>query len=551
MATSTSWAQDVIICNLCENSALRFCNSCQTDLCLDCVGKHLHEFESLSHDIVPFQHRKIRLVLPECEFHPGQRCEVHCQQCQTPVCVKCFTGNHKGHDVVELEEILEKKKEIIRKEKQKTEANILSKYQTRDDNIKTQILKVNAEFAKMKTNMERLRKLWHQEVDDIFDKANNLINSWRDIKISSSSTLQTQIKNKIPEVKQALKHQTEVLKSNDASRIYDFKSNLEELKEIPEVDDVTCLSLIEKTEQGQELQIEIEEFRATLSQKCPSIRADHAFYHSTKQLLDEAEIIFTIPVVCNKLRNVVCVGLDEAWITGYDESIKRVDVKGSVKETVATKAIWPYIALTEQGELLSTNMYSGTVDIVKQGGIDTFITPPQGWAARRLCCTRSGDVLVHVQVRTGNKNKLLRYRGQHISQEIDTDFNKKPIFSEGFYFLMITENSNGDICVSDRNAETVTVVDMTGRVRFRYDGTSAGIKNPFGPTGIVTDSLSQIIVSDSNNDCLHIIDQNGKFLNCVDNCGLQSPWGLSVDSEGRLWVALNGGNVIKVIKYIK
>ncbi|XP_078341430.1 uncharacterized protein LOC144617500 isoform X2 [Crassostrea virginica] len=397
MATSTSWAQDVIICNLCENPALRFCNSCQTDLCLDCVGKHLHEFESLSHDIVPFQHRKIRLVLPECKFHSGQRCEAHCQQCHTPVCLKCFTGNHKGHDIVELAEIVEQKKEMIRKEVQDTEANILPKYQTRDDTIKAQISKVNAEFDTMKTNMERHRKIWHQEVDDIFDKANNLINSWKDIKISSLSTLQTQIKNKIPEVKQALKNQTEVLKSNDASRIYDFKSNLEELKEIPEVDDVTCLSLIEKTEQGQELQIEIEEFRATLSQKCPSIRADDASYHSTKQLLDEAEIIFTIPVVCDKLRNVVCVGTDEAYISGQAKSIKRVDIKGSVKETVAIRTIWPYITLTEQGELLFTNRSSGIVDIVKQGGIETYITPPQGWAAHRLCCTRSGDVLVHVQ----------------------------------------------------------------------------------------------------------------------------------------------------------
>ena len=119
------------------------------------------------------------------------------------------------------------------------------------------------------------------------------------------------------------------------------------------------------------------------------------------------------------------------------------------------------------------------------------------------------------------------------------------------YFLMITENSKGDICVSDRNAETVTVVDRTGRVRFRYDGTTAGIKKSFGPTGIVTDSLSQIIVSDYNNDCLHILDQNGKFLKCVDNCGLHKPWGLSVDSEGRLWVALAGENAIKVIKYLK
>ena len=178
------------------------------------------------------------------------------------------------------------------------------------------------------------------------------------------------------------------------------------------------------------------------------------------------------------------------------------------------------------------------------------LSPRQrGWAARRLCCTKSGDLLVNVNKR--KKNKILRYRGQNILQEIDTDLNKKPIFSEGNYFLMITENNNGDTCVSDRNANTVTVVDRTGRVRFRYDGTPVEKKNFFGPAGIVTDALGHIIVSDYKNDCLHIIDQNGKFLKCVDNCGLQKPWGLSVDSEGRLWVALAAKDAIKVIKYLK
>ena len=80
------------------------------------------------------------------------------------------------------------------------------------------------------------------------------------------------------------------------------------------------------------------------------------------------------------------------------------------------------------------------------------------------------------------------------------------------------------------------VVDMEGRVRFRYDGKPAKRGMPFDPRGIVTDDLSQIIVGDFNNDCLHILDKNGHLLRCVDNCGLEEPNGLSLDSEGKLWV---------------
>ena len=114
----------------------------------------------------------------------------------------------------------------------------------------------------------------------------------------------------------------------------------------------------------------------------------------------------------------------------------------------------------------------------------------------------------------------------------------------------MSENNNGDVCVSDINADAVVVVDKTGRVRFRYDGTPARREKSFGPRGIVTDTLSQIIVADYINDCLHILDQNGQFLRCVDDCGLEKPNNLSVDSEGRLWVGCDKGE-IKVIKYLE
>nr|XP_022310928.1 tripartite motif-containing protein 2-like [Crassostrea virginica] len=114
----------------------------------------------------------------------------------------------------------------------------------------------------------------------------------------------------------------------------------------------------------------------------------------------------------------------------------------------------------------------------------------------------------------------------------------------------MSENNNGDVCVSDVYANIVVVVDQTGRVRFRYDGTPDRREMSFGCRGIVTDALSQIIVTDINNNCLHILDQNGKFLRFVD-CGLLYPLGLSVDSEGRLWVGSWKSGEIKVIEYLQ
>jgi hypothetical protein len=135
-----------------------------------------------------------------------------------------------------------------------------------------------------------------------------------------------------------------------------------------------------------------------------------------------------------------------------------------------------------------------------------------------------------------------------VTQEIDRDENGQPIYTGTLY---VEENNNGDVCASDSNAKIVVVVNKSGRVRFRYDGTPARRKKSFDPLYIVTNSMSQIIVADINNACLHILDQNGQFLKCVDNCGLDSPYGLSVDSEGRLWVGLQKSGEVKVIQYMK
>ena len=134
-------------------------------------------------------------------------------------------------------------------------------------------------------------------------------------------------------------------------------------------------------------------------------------------------------------------------------------------------------------------------------------------------------------------------------QTIDNDEYGNPIFKEGRYTLFLTENNNGDICVTDLNKQIVIVLDKTGRVRFQYDGTPA-MKENFNPRCIVTDSLGHIIVADIGNNCLHILSQDRQFIRCISNCGLAKPYGLSLDKKERLWVGLQTGQ-IKVIQYLQ
>nr|XP_022312185.1 uncharacterized protein LOC111117376 [Crassostrea virginica]XP_022312186.1 uncharacterized protein LOC111117376 [Crassostrea virginica] len=271
------------------------------------------------------------------------------------------------------------------------------------------------------------------------------------------------------------------------------------------------------------------------------------------KLIDKIRVIATIPTNYRPLFGVACVGEAEAWIYGLNETITRIDIHGAVKDTVTTTCLhWINgISVTRGIELMYSDYSNRTVNIVRDGKSQTLITTPQGWKPGGLCCTRSGDILVQVYTGGGPqiKNKIIRYQGQNIKDDNDGQGNS--IFKDGKYSLYMSENNNGDVCVSDLNADTVVVVDKRGRVRFRYDGTPARREKSFDPRGIITDALSQIIVVDCNNNCLHILDQNGQFLRCVDVCGLKGPSGLSVDSEGRLWVGSWNSGEIKVIEYLQ
>jgi sugar lactone lactonase YvrE len=151
-------------------------------------------------------------------------------------------------------------------------------------------------------------------------------------------------------------------------------------------------------------------------------------------------------------------------------------------------------------------------------------------------------------------NKIVRYQGQRVIQEIDKDERGIPIFYKGGCVAFVSENNNGDIVASDTNADTVVVVDRTGKVRFRYGGKPPKFfsrpSEPFSPRQTVTDPVGHIIVADWRKNRLHILGQNGRFLRCVDS-GLSRPVGLSVDSEGRLWVGQIESGEVKVIQYMK
>ncbi|XP_061186777.1 tripartite motif-containing protein 2-like [Saccostrea echinata] len=551
MATPISWAQEIITCDLCDNSTQQFCNRCQVSLCGDCVSKHVDKHLSLEHHIVPFKNRKIQPVFPECEFHPNQRCEAYCHKCDVPVCIKCVITSHNGHSVRDMPNIFNDKKKEIQQETQEIETSVIPNYKKKNEERESDITLSMEKYIELEKETEKHRTIWHQEVDSIFNKLRSLIISMRDNHLAVLKSHQSKLRNMIPEILQTLQQNKEIMKSNKVSEVTNHKSKLTEYKNNLSDTDVLIPSLKSKTVQGREFSIELGECKATLTQLSLSSLKEKVSYFSTRELLDRARVIATIPTRVKPLHRVASVGTDKAWVSGLDRIIKCFDIYGSVHENVVlSQQIHPNdISVTIQGELVYSNSENRTVNIVRHGRTEILIKTPQEWTPEGLNCTNSGKILVTLY--NGQQRKISCYQEQIVKQEIFSDENGKAIFANGKLMPFVAENNNGDICVSDINAKTVVVVDNTGKVRFRYNGRPARRKKGFAPRKIVTDSMSQIIVADYSNECLHILDQDGQFLNCVDRCGIPKPCGLSVDREGRLWVGLLEKGELKVIQYMR
>ncbi|XP_062613777.1 uncharacterized protein LOC134275509 [Saccostrea cucullata] len=273
---------------------------------------------------------------------------------------------------------------------------------------------------------------------------------------------------------------------------------------------------------------------------------------STKQIiLEEPELITTINTGYEKLRNVTCLSEEEIWTSGEVSDMKCFNIQGILIKTDKIKSRdWPCdIAVTGDGGLVYSDGTRKTVNKVKNGQTEEMISL-WDWSPSNICITSSGDLLVTMFSDDKTQSKVVCYSGSTKKQTIQFDEEDKPLYSENGYIKYISENRNLDICVADCGAGAVVVVNQAGKLRFRYTGHPSTTKNkPFKPFGITTDSQSQILTADFNNNCIHILDQDGQFICYIDNCDLWIPYGLCV-YKNNLFVAELRGKV-KKIKYLE
>ena len=545
-------------CNICEAAAAKFnCNTCGDALCATCKGYHLKSKGTKHHKIVPYAEKLNPKYLAGliCPKHQTRGPKFWCDTCDVPICDLCITSNeHKGHEYSDITATLSKRRDAMLAEMKTIRDQTIEEW----EEVFTQANMITANFENnidvISKELVARAKEMHKQVDDILATSQKTL---QEIKASGLEKLQQQekyLEAKLSQMKEDVERYENQLRDVDPNVLLRFNHDPVQSKgkSKPPGLETASQPVFNK---GQINITALQNMFGTLSpQAIPQKSGDLAKKPPTgppnpqptassgtgKNTVTSSEAdsagrsLIPNPSVHHQFDVghpyplVSCVEGGLAWVmTGFTSNPKRttlqlVDKRGSINNTITVDFIISDMAVAADGGLLLTDIENNCIKSVsKQKKITTLFSTsgsPEG-----LCCLHNGDIVVAFlydkKVKVYNKNGKITQSFDHIKF-------KSP-------HKVAVNKVNQDIYVCD--SRKLIAIKADGQLRYEYTGQG---DSKFSSSDVCTDQMGHVLITDRNNHRIHILDQEGRFIQYIltSQQGLQRPVTIDVDTEGYVWV---------------
>lgn len=216
----------------------------------------------------------------------------------------------------------------------------------------------------------------------------------------------------------------------------------------------------------------------------------------------------------------------------------QLDIDGNERQKLNYHFFFGQHTVTKTGELLfiqKKKVFKLTTD-----GVTSMLYLLEYDPISIYCSQTSGDILL------GGSHKVTRYdtTGNKL-WETGKDTLGNNIYDKPAY---ITEQTNGNIAVSDIVKKSVVAVDSFGQYCFEYGGHHS--QSDFHPRGICSSQNGELLVCNSTtyNAGVHLLNERGKFIKLIltnKEHGIRVPCALFLGENLSLFVA-HSQNIINV-----
>lgn len=502
----------------------------------------------------------------ECQNHQEEYIDMYCNQCHVPLCNKCITrlsnirhpelspSNHRispemshiDHQISPISDIMKNKMRELTNMIMSSEDK-LSKYNEVTESVKKSTDEFSIHIAKCVQDVKTRNSKLKQNIDTITEEF-----------ITTLSQMETNYHQNMKK--------TEKLLNEDSTKLRQLIEKCHELLKKPNTDMFQLVS---------DIKLKLDQFipceppgpinpPMLITEDINQDNLKVIFGKLDKEERDEKHSIHTIPPdtdvrVISKFSAwsakdiVTTVNENQAWMGshGYD-GLTMTTLDGHVIQTVDTDFGLFDLAMTKSDvkKLIVTTMYGGRVKMLAPDNqfIDIYVAPNH-CKTQGLTVTDDNYIVVCLYNSTLKEGQLVKLRTNGtLIDTIHYDVDKQPLFEDPY---RISSNRNGDLIVVQLYNSDIVVVNKLGQKRFTYTGHDDWGEGEFNPWYTTTDQYSHILISDYWNSLIHLLDKDGNFLQFImtDQHGIQKPWGLSIDTLGRLWVCSSGNHQVMVVKY--
>ncbi|XP_046575511.1 E3 ubiquitin-protein ligase TRIM71-like [Haliotis rubra] len=525
-------------CGVCGSvdSAVGFCIECRKNLCMSCKELHKSDENTQNHHILVMgDGRKTVETMEMCEKHPSQELKFYCTECKVPVCTDCRQTVHYGHEAIDIAKAADLDRERLTDMVEELKMLVIKFKAAKEkaDEARDR-MKVNGEVVvgAVETRREEVKRMVEQMCDDGI----KFVQEKMDAEKKAIQAEYEDIKEDHDLLLRSIQESEEVLRLSAAVQIVRVAKDISDVLE--------RYAKLQAKELDEKQTIFATGIYGTqiLSNFCgmfgfEPLKLRPAFHFETDHFVEFS---------------LIPVSSTQAWVSYYTSegsALVKYDFNGEKKEDIALKPDGNTRVVKLGREFLMTSKQERKLYIYKGKAEPLQEFADVGLPPRGMVLTQENQIVLCTSESNGDSdNALLVFseRGDLLQKVIEEDGKK--IFMAPRY---IAVNINGDICVSDKGASCVVILNRNFQVKARYiPPESLKLRSSFCPRGICCDKFGRIIVADGCNNKLHLLSAQGDFLRFLmgESDGIKWPRLVSTGPGDKLWVVCRGN--VQVYDYL-